>query len=107
MECSGGVRESRFRCKNRFDGVHMYGVSGRKAYTESVLRIVRDAGLVRNQPPTYFRRFHMTGDKSTPSSHKKYSCPTEETDWKNDKDIRVKKYSIPTSNRFTPLNPKN
>ena len=111
LECNGGIRDSRYRLKNRFDGIHMYGVSGRKAYTESVLKIVRDAGLINSPPPIYFRRFHMAGKHANPSHDEKYNCPTEETDWMNDKDIRGRKtafkYAVPTSNRFAQLNQKN
>ena len=42
LDCSGGVRDSRYRVNNKFDGVHLYGPSGRKSYTESVLKIIRD-----------------------------------------------------------------
>ena len=112
LECNGGIRESRCRHKNRFDGINMYGTSGRKAYTESVLRIVRDAGLISCSPPTYFRRFHMTQNQANPSSHEQYFCPTLETDWMNYKDIRARqtssfKYNVPTFNRFNLLNQKN
>ena len=48
IECSGGIRESRYRNiqTGAFDGVHLYGSSGRKAYTRSVLNILKQAGLV-------------------------------------------------------------
>ena len=44
--------------KNLYDGVHMYGSSGKKAYTKSILNILREAELVRNNPPSYFRKYH-------------------------------------------------
>jgi hypothetical protein len=48
IECSAGIRESRYRNiqTGAFDGVHLYGSSGRKAYTRSVLNILKQAGLV-------------------------------------------------------------
>ena len=38
IDCSGGIREARYRCtqSGRYDGVHLYGPSGIKAYTNSV-----------------------------------------------------------------------
>ena len=59
LECSGGVRDARYRSKYRFDGVHLFGSSGTKAYTESVLMILREAGLTKKVPSSYFHRFHL------------------------------------------------
>ena len=116
LECAGAIRESRYRFKNRFDGIHLYGPSGGKAYTESVLGILKSSGLVKNSPPKYFRRFHMTIETED-NVRDKYYCPTQDTDWKNDKDIRpykqryqsnhYYKYEVPTSNRFACLNQGN
>ena len=101
-------------------GIHMFGPSGRKAYTESVLSILRDAELIRCPLPSYFRRYHSVSDNQTkPETQERYTCPTQNTDWQNDKDIRknsnnyVKskqntnsafEYAVPTSNRFTSFN---
>ena len=116
LECVGAIREARFRLKNMFDGIHLYGPSGRKAYTESVLGILKTSGLVKNSPPKYFRRFHMTSETKSNVADKFY-CPTQDTDWKNDRDIRTYKpksqssnhykYEIPTSNRFSCLDQGN
>ena len=48
IECSGSIREARYRHtkSGRFDGIHLYGSSGMKAYTRSVLNILRSANLV-------------------------------------------------------------
>ena len=114
LECSGGVRESKYRFRNKFDGVHMFGQSGRKAYTESVLRIIRDAGHIKSPPPSYFRRYHKTEDEAKPTTQGRYNCPTQDTDWKNDQDVRHKikgktifKSTVPTSNSFSSLNQEN
>ena len=115
LECTGGIRDARYKNKDQYDGIHMYGPAGRKAYTESVLSIIRDVGLVRTSPPRYFRYYHMkSGNQTKPSTQEEYNCPTQDTDWQNDTDIRKKKvfvnkkgtsqYSIPTSNRFTGFN---
>ena len=100
----------------------MYGPSGKKAYTESVLEILRQNGLIKNSPPKYFRRYHKTGDNTKYSADTEYFCPTQDTDWMNDRDIRYKQkanrtyktsqyhniqYTVPTSNRFASLNQGN
>ena len=43
IECNGAIREARYRHTKtgRYDGIHIYGSSGRKAYTNSVLNILR------------------------------------------------------------------
>ena len=114
LECSGGIRDARYRNKKRYDGIHMYGPSGWKAYTESVLRILRNAGYIKSPPPSYFRSYHQSVDQATPHSQDQYPCPTQDTDWKKDKDIRCKKtnnpafqYTVPTYNRFSSFNQKN
>ena len=59
LDCSGGVLQSRFRSiqSNKFDGVHMYGPSGEKAYTASVLNILSSAQLVVVKPPKYYDEY--------------------------------------------------
>ena len=111
LECTGAVREARFRSGRKYDGIHLYGPSGRKAYTESVLMILRSAGLIKTPPPSYFHRYH--DDKINNARQDKYYCPTQDTDYLNDRDIRVKnyqsryQYSIPTTNRFSHLSQGN
>ena len=48
LECAGGVQEARYwdMKTNKYDGVHLYGPSGRKACTISVLNILRVAGIL-------------------------------------------------------------
>ena len=100
LECSGGVRESRYRFRNKYDGIHMYGQSGKKAYTESVLRIIKDAGYIKSPPPKYFRRYHNTGGQTKATTYGEYTCPTQENDWMNDQDTRNKKKAH-TSFKYT------
>ena len=47
IDCKGSIRESRYRetKTGRFDGIHLYGSSGQKAYTLSVLNILKAAKL--------------------------------------------------------------
>ena len=97
----------------------MFGPSGRKAYTESVLRIIRDVGLISSPPPRYFYAYHETQEHTinvtSTSMKEKYTCPTQDTDYLRDRDIRKKKtinqvshnYAVPTANRFNVFNQKN
>ena len=47
IDCTGAVQSARYRHtqSGRFDGVHLYGASGSKAYTNSVLNILQSAAL--------------------------------------------------------------
>ena len=47
IECTGAIKESRYRQTKtgKYDGIHLYGSSGRKAFTLSVLRILKAADL--------------------------------------------------------------
>ena len=62
LECSGGIREARYRDSigNKFDGVHLYGRLGTKAYTNSVLNILKAAFLSNSQAP--FGRNYTSGN---------------------------------------------
>ena len=105
------MRESRYKLGNKFDGIHMHGQSGKKAYTESVLMILAETECIKIAPPRYFRRYHDLVQQRT---GEEYYCPTQDTDWMNDKDIRYKHtpnpsfvYTVPTTNRFSTLNQGN
>ena len=47
IECNGAIREARYRHtkSGKFDGIHLYGSSGKKAYTRSVLSILEAANI--------------------------------------------------------------
>ena len=47
IDCTGSIKEARYRetKTGRFDGIHLYGSSGQKAYTKSVLNILKFAQL--------------------------------------------------------------
>ena len=47
------------------DCVHLFGSSGRKAYTESVMMILRETDSIKKAPPTYFRRYHLTSPQES------------------------------------------
>ena len=50
IDCSGAIQAARYRHTQtgRFDGVHLYGSSGSKAYTLSLVNILKAAKVVAN-----------------------------------------------------------
>ena len=78
LECQGGVRDARYRNGKKYDGIHLYGPSDKKSYTESVLNIIRVAGHIRISPPSYFRRFHRALNQTKPGE--KYVWSTQDRD---------------------------
>ena len=51
IECTGAIKESRYRetKSGKFDGVHLFGSSGSKAYTKSVLNILKSASVITSE----------------------------------------------------------
>ena len=98
LECSPGSYETRYRNRRsgQYDGVHMYGPSGRKAYTESLLFILRQAGLIKKSPPQYFRRYHTKLDIVHNTENEFHTA-----------EPRSRIYSVPTSNKFSVLSQGN
>ena len=74
LECSGGIREARYRNiqTNMHDGVHLYGPSGVKAYTTSVMNILSSAQLVETNPPKYYDEYnHKTCNQARYEAERK------------------------------------
>jgi hypothetical protein len=122
LDCSGGVQQSRYRSlqSNKYDGVHMYGPSGEKAYTASVLNILRSAQLVIVDPPRYYDEYDhqvceqarhqakASNKKRRPFQYKK-NRPNMPNMAHNNQETSSK-YRVPTHNRFAQLGeffPKN
>ena len=104
LECSGGVFEARYRNTQakKFDGIHMYGPSGMKAYTASVLSILSSAQLVKNTPPRYYDQFvHSRCEQARYQARQVYGVRRMQTR-PNNKSNNFK-YSIPTNNMFSLL----
>ena len=126
LECVGGIKEARYRDtrKRMYDGVHMYGPSGMKAYTISVLDILKAAKILdqtdrqTHSGQEYYRnlsKFQFQKRKNVrrgyqPAEQKRAKCDSD-----NDRDIRPKKYNrvqddyeqrynVTTSNKFNHLN---
>ena len=102
IDCTGGIREARYRetKTGRFDGIHLLGSSGKKAFTNSVLNIIN---LAEMMDPGFD---HQHCPQTRHQGRKK------STNWENDVDIRRsenvrafyahenQRYEIPTYNRF-------
>ena len=97
IECSGAIREARYRhtMSGRYDGVHLYGSSGKKAYTLSVLNILKSAKLTTSDYD-----YHQNCNQSKFQRVTRYRV--------NGKQNYVKwtipqSHPVPTSNRFSSL----
>ena len=119
LECTGGIREARYRdLKNRkYDGVHMYGPSGKKAYTISVLDIMKSADIIaqvdmRMSAKHFYRKQIQFQFQKRRQNQKSRANRTRTL---NDRDVRPQssnrrqdmnqqRYSVPTSNMFDHLN---
>ena len=100
IDCSGGIREARYRCtkSGRYDGVHLYGTTGPKAYTNSVINILKSADIISEDFPPC-QQFQYQNRKNRTFSNK--SRATHCNTLAQDKDIRHHNASsVPTCNRF-------
>ena len=68
---------------NKYDGVHMYGPAGTKAYTKSLINILNQIGA--------------------PSAKKKGTSSVKSGDHANCPQAKYQRYSIPVNNRFKVL----
>ena len=125
LECVGGVREARYRDTNnrKYDGIHLHGPSGGKAYTISVIDILKEFDITDDVEVTrtgeeYFKE-QLQFQYQKPRRqriNRKPSINSFKCDADNDRDIRPRKhlntqyqyqsqrYSVPTSNRYEYLN---
>jgi hypothetical protein len=99
IECTGAIKESRYRHTKtgKYDGIHMYGSSGMKAFTLSVLNILKEDSITSSENDYHKscaqfkyqnRRNRQSGQSVKPSNRKV-----------NNKQVP----SFPTYNRFARL----
>jgi hypothetical protein len=119
LDCAGGVMLARYKDikSGRYDGVHLYGPSGQKAYTESVMKILSSAQLVKASPPKYYDEYdHQTCSQARYQT--KHGERRRQTKTKNNSQNSLNssntgrdyQYAIPTQNRYATLGdyfPKN
>ena len=124
LECSGGIKEARYRNNknNRYDGIHLYGPSGRKAYTISVLDILKSAdildqsvGSVQSGAEFYSKLVQFQYQQKRKPRISMQQTDRSQPAWVNDRDVRQntfsskqdcynQRYAVPTSNLFDHLN---
>ena len=92
LECSADIKMKRYTDErtNKYDGVHLYGIAGKTAYTESVLNILLSSFQAR-QP--------ANDDDHTSCPQSKYGNNQR----RNYSSVVTGKSKIKTQNRFSPL----
>ena len=110
IDCTGSIREASYRDTKtgRFDGLHLYGSSGQKAYTNSVLNILKMANMV--DPNFDHNDCPQAKYQAKNKNHVK-----KNNNWQKDVDTRRaecgkklfyrlnNEYQVPTQNRFAGL----
>ena len=117
LECSGGVFQARYRNiqSGKFDAVHLFGPSGVKSYTASVLQVLSSANLVKVNPTKYYDQYnhktsHQAGNQN--KQRNRNSEHREQTIRRNSRDQNIGtnansdgayQYEVPTNNRYATL----
>ena len=98
LDCAGAIREARYKetKTKKFDGINLFGPSGRKVYTISVSSVLKSANLVSADFKPSVRRQQQNIQKR---SYREVVVPTEYGNRQSDKG----RPSITLSNRFEPL----
>ena len=105
LECVGGVHEARYRDVQKYDGIHLLGPSGGKAYTISVLDILKNCGITDEKG--YIKTGEEYFAKQTQfqyQSRRRYRARTKpsiqrfNSDADNDRDIRPKRFKSDADN---------
>ena len=107
IECNGSIRESRYRHtkSGRYDGVHLFGASGGKFYTLSVLNILKNAKIASSQ-----FNVHNSGAQSKNQRKQKSNWQTVKPQgrrFKPRQKFQSHSGPVPTYNRYNGLNDMN
>ena len=103
IECTGAIKESRYRetKSGKYDGIHLYGSSGRKSYTMSVLNILKAANITSaeyNSLQSGTQFLHRVQNRRNGRNSRQTTRPG------NQKQNNAQQfYSVPTQNRFSRL----
>ena len=104
IECTGAIKEAWYRetKTGRYDGVHLYGPSGQKAYTQSVLNILRAANITSEE-----YNFHTSCAQSKYQVVQRSANRGGRYNVQNNKHSKMPKklqpFPTPTYNRFSIL----
>ena len=117
IECSGAIQQARYRetRTGKFDGIHMFGPSGRKFYTLSVLNIFKNCKFLsaeyeyhqhcpqyRYQESQRIQRNKTTSGRTT-DRQTSYQKTTNEKTENRILTNQIPEFTIPTENRFSTL----
>ena len=99
IECSGAIRESRYRHTKtgNFDGIHLLGSSGSKAYTLSVLNILKSANVTASE-----HDFHLSCAQFQ-YQNRKQPVMSRDRKFKGHQKKTFRNAKVPTQNRFNRL----
>ena len=103
LDCAGKIQEDRYwdKRKDKYDGIHMFGVSGRKEYTRSVLQILRRANIIKHTETQH----GMVNTATNTETDEHTDCPQARYQKRTYADaVNGNRYSVPTNNRFNLLN---
>ena len=92
IDCTGAIKESRYRHtkSGKYDGIHLFGSSGQKAYTLSVLNILRAAKVTSSE-----QDYHLS------CAQFRYQNKKNITGNRNRNFNKQKQFAVPTHNRFS------
>jgi hypothetical protein len=106
IDCNGAIRESRYRHtkSGRYDGIHLYGSSGLKTYTLSVLNILRAANITSSEDD-----FHQScAQFKYQQNRKQHSQNVRSHNQKFKKRQNFQnRFTVPTHSRFDVLSNTN
>ena len=112
IECTGAIRESRY-ChtkSGRYDGIHLYGNSGSKAYTLSVLSILRAAHVTSSEHDFHlscaqykYQNRQKNGNHSNEKGNHWQRVKSNDRKYSGRKHYQPKIAPVPTSSRFARL----
>ena len=107
IDCNGSIREARYRHtkSGRFDGIHMYGSSGRKAYTRSVLNILKSAGVTSSDFHGYCSQFAYQYRQR--KNNQWQAGNSHDRKFRSSQPYQQNVFSVPTQNRFESLSNNN
>ena len=109
LDCFGGVLQSRYRDikSNKCDYVHLYGSSGSKSYTASVVNVLRSAKLVLVNPPKYFDEYNPHHPQARNQAKMRKGKPVQKSETKSkmadNYGYTRTQYSVPTHNKYAKL----
>ena len=101
IACTGAIKEARYRetKTGKYDGIHLYGSSGRKAYTQSVLNIMKWSELTSSEYEFHLscaqHKYQQIQNRNRQGGNKRTG--------QNRRNVENAVFTVPTQNRFDRL----